>query len=79
MERVTYSVAGGLTDDQLVTLHERAMEVLTTVGMEVGNPGLLAHLAGRPGFRADGTRVRFARELLEECVQESRALGGSWL
>jgi trimethylamine:corrinoid methyltransferase-like protein len=76
MDRVGYGVTGGLTEEQLGTLHERALEALTGVGMEVGNPGLLAFLSGRPGFRADGTRVRFARALLDECVAESRALGG---
>jgi len=76
MARVRYHIDGGLSEDQLDMLHGRALETLASVGMEATNAGLLAFLAGRPGFRVEGQRVRFDRGLLEECVRESRELGG---
>ena len=77
MTRIHYGLAGGLSASELDTLHERAMEVLGTVGFEVSNREMLGFLAARPGFVADGQRLRFSRALLEECVQESRSAGAA--
>jgi trimethylamine---corrinoid protein Co-methyltransferase len=64
-----------MTADQLEQFHEKAMRVLEMNGMEVTNPEILDFFRARPGFRVNGTRLRFERSRVEECVAESRRLG----
>lgn len=77
---------GGLGRAELEALHERAMTVLTEVGLEVGHEETLAFLRARPGFRVEGKIVKPRRALVEECVAAVRARasgraeqkGGEW-
>jgi trimethylamine--corrinoid protein Co-methyltransferase len=79
MGRVRFGISGGLSAEQLQALHQRALEVLDTVGMDVNSPRTLEYLDGRPGFRVQGARVRIDPSLVEECVGLCRARGAGIL
>jgi trimethylamine--corrinoid protein Co-methyltransferase len=68
MAQVRYSVAGGLTAEQLDRLHESALQVIERTGVELGVPELRERISGMPGVRLDGTRVHIAPELIAEHV-----------
>ncbi len=72
--RIQHQLAGGMSPDQLEQFHARAMQVLETNGLEVTNPAIQDFFRARPGYRLDGSRLRFERGLVEECVAESRRL-----
>ena len=71
----SFSISGGLAESQLEGLHQRALVILEKTGLEVTNPEIQAFFTGRPGFYPDGTRLRFAPRLIEECAAQSRRLG----
>jgi trimethylamine--corrinoid protein Co-methyltransferase len=75
---VNYKVSGGLSQEQLEQLNEKALEILETMGMEIESEKTLTFLEGKPGFIIDKHRVRMERKLLESCIEHSRSSNKQW-
>ncbi len=65
--RVVYRVLGAEAEERV---HEAAMEVLETTGVEVQHPRGL-EVAKEAGAAVDGTRVRMGRELVAEAIRRA--------
>ena len=73
MPNINYRIAGGLSDDQLDTIHRTALRVVEEIGVEITHPDMLHALAGRAGVRVDGQIVRFDADLVDGYSKEFRA------
>lgn len=73
MQRVGYTIGGGLTPEQLDAFHRTVLRVMAEVGVEVGSPELLAGAKEDPGASVTGTRVRLEPDLVQGHVDEYRA------
>ena len=57
-----------LTNEGMLKIHENSLHVLETMGMNVNHRRALEVL-GNAGARIDGSRVRFPKTLVEECLK----------
>ena len=68
MNRLIPQVPFLMTEEQLKTLHQRALRILDQVGLKVGDPRLLRRLRGRQGLRWEGNRVMLDPSLVAKLV-----------
>ncbi|HQK92303.1 MAG TPA: trimethylamine methyltransferase family protein [Armatimonadota bacterium] len=68
MPHVTYSLAGGLSDEQIGRMHDEALGLIETVGLHVGHREIRGILADHEGVTVDGEVVRFAPDRVEAAV-----------
>lgn len=66
MPKISWTLTGGLSRDQLDLMHQRALEVLEKVGLEVPHEGVLSILADYQGVSVEKDRVRYKPWLVEE-------------
>jgi trimethylamine:corrinoid methyltransferase-like protein len=64
--KITYNLAGGLQDEQIRHMHEKALHLAEEVGLWVAHEGVLKLLEGRPGVTIRGERVHFSAKLMDE-------------
>jgi len=66
MNNRKYSLAGGLTSDDLNKIYQDALDLLETVGVEVNHRDLQALLSEKPGVKINGKRVCLEPALVEK-------------
>ena len=59
--RITYDLAGGLQENQIRYMHEKALQLAEEVGLLVDHDEVLTMLEGRPGVTIRGRRVLLFR------------------
>jgi len=81
-----------LSDDQIETIHSRALDVLEEIGMDVLNKEAISIYA-KAGAKVEGDRVRIGRDIIEEALKTPPAeftfharnpahniqMGGKWI
>ena len=72
MKLQDYGLAGGLNDAQIRTMHDRAMWLIETSGVQVPHQGLLKLLASQPGVTVKGDMVRFKSSLVSKALAAAR-------
>jgi len=68
--RVEYRLVGGLSDEQLADVHEKAMSLIEKIGLQVEHVGIRKRLADYDGVRIDGDMVTFDPSLVERKLGE---------
>ncbi|MGQ9632543.1 MAG: trimethylamine methyltransferase family protein [bacterium] len=69
MARVNYTLTGGLTREQILRVHEAALDIIQNVGIYVPHDGIRKLLGEHRGVAIDGEVVRFAPYLVEESIK----------
>jgi len=77
MERIAYTIQGGLSMDQLDEIHLVVMRLLSEVGVHVGLPAILRELAGESGVTINDSRVLFDPIVVNEFVDQHREAYGA--
>jgi len=72
MNTLSYTIGGGLSPEQLQRLHRAALRVLEQIGVAVDSEVIRCRVAGQPGVRVDGARLRLAPELVDRLIDEHR-------
>ena len=81
-----------ISDDQIETIHQRSLDVLEEIGMDVLNKEAIT-LYAKAGAKVDGERVRIGRDIVEEALKTPPAefifharnpahsirMGGKWI
>ena len=73
MKRIRYELGGGLAEADLESIRDQVVAVLDRVGVECPHARTLTRIAGEKGIRVEGTRVRFAPELVLKTMAEQKA------
>ncbi|NLX04439.1 MAG: hypothetical protein GXY33_04765 [Phycisphaerae bacterium] len=68
MSRIAWSLAGGLTTQQIQSLHEQALDVLATIGLDISHEPTLRILAEHDGVTIRGARAHFAADVVNRCT-----------
>ncbi len=75
MERIDFSLSGGLSPAQLSVMHEAVVKVLEETGLECQHQPTVEAVTSTPGARFEGGRLKFSRDLIEENIAAARAAG----
>ena len=67
---INYQLVGGLTDDQIADMHNKAMTLIEKIGLVIEHEGIKERLADYDGVHINGSRVTFDRALVEEKLGE---------
>ncbi len=90
--RLTLEPSRVISDDQIETIHNRALDVLEEIGMDVLNKEA-REIYAKAGARVEGERVRIGRDIIEEALKTPPAeftfharnpahtirIGGKWI
>lgn len=68
-QTITYQIAGGLTSDQIQSMHTSALQLVEQVGISVPHRGILALLSGQKGVSIHGEVVCFQPEVVERAMR----------
>jgi trimethylamine--corrinoid protein Co-methyltransferase len=63
---------GGLTQDQINVMHEKALCLIDEVGIHIPHKGILSILSNYSGVKIDNDNVTFSSELVIEALQKSK-------
>jgi trimethylamine--corrinoid protein Co-methyltransferase len=69
MKLADYGLRGGLNPEQIRAMHEKAMWLIETSGIQVPHEGVRKLLAGHDGVRVDKDMVRFQPEVVLEALK----------
>lgn len=68
MPQVTYSLAGGLSPEQIERMHVEALGLIARVGLKVAHEQVRALALEKPGVTVAGEALKFAPELVEAAL-----------
>ncbi|MEN6545135.1 MAG: trimethylamine methyltransferase family protein [Armatimonadia bacterium] len=68
LQKITYSLQGGLSADQVEQMHRAMLGLCGTVGMKVGHAPIRELAARNRGVTDHGGRLTFEAELVEEAI-----------
>ncbi len=66
--KVNYRLTEGLTQDQIKHMHQKALEIIEEIGLEVRHKQVLKRLTQYRGVKVDKNRVRFESWLVDKYV-----------
>ncbi|MDO8587152.1 MAG: trimethylamine methyltransferase family protein [Armatimonadota bacterium] len=72
MKNIRYSLAGGLSQQDVREIHEEALRVLWETGIECRHQKTVDAVGSIAGVKISGDRIRFAPDLVEEYVERAR-------
>lgn len=72
MGRILYRLCGGLSPQQMEEMHAAALDLIQDVGLVVPHAGVRDILTDHDGVRAEGERVCFRSDLVEEALRAAR-------
>jgi trimethylamine:corrinoid methyltransferase-like protein len=72
MKLEDYGLKGGLNQEQIRTMHEKALWLIETSGIQVPHEGVRKLLAGHDGVKVDGDMVRFKPEVVLRALKAAR-------
>jgi len=64
MDIEEFGLSGGLSKEQIDMMHEKAIELVEEVGVQIPHEGILKLLSGHDGVSIEGDTVRFRSNLL---------------
>jgi trimethylamine--corrinoid protein Co-methyltransferase len=67
-----YGLQGGLSPEQIRTMHEKAMWLIETSGIQVPHQGVLKLLAGHDGVKIEKDIVRFRPDLVLRALKAAK-------
>ncbi len=76
---VAFSMAGGLSQQQLQSVRQLTQRLLWEVGLEIDHTEILALLAKHKGVRVRGKRACFDGELFERCLEEQKSQNADYV
>jgi len=72
MDIEEFGLSGGLSKDQIDMMHEKAIELVEEVGVQIPHEGILKLLSGHDGVGIEGDTVRFRSNLVLKALKEAR-------
>ncbi len=69
MKLADYGLKGGLGGDQIQQMHEKAMWLIETSGIQVPHEGVRKLIAGHDGVTVEGDMVRFKPEVVSRALE----------
>lgn len=75
MERLQFSLFGGLSPAQLALLHEALLQILNEVGLACAHPRTVELVTASEGIRYEDGRLKFSPELVEAAIAQARLAG----
>jgi trimethylamine--corrinoid protein Co-methyltransferase len=72
MQLKDYGLTGGLTPRQIQTMHEKALWLIETSGIQVPHEGVRRLIAGHDGVRVEKDMVRFRPEVVLGALEAAR-------
>ena len=67
-----FSLIGGLSKDQIETMHEKALFLVEEVGIQIPHEGIIKLLSDYDGVTIEKNTVRFKSDLVQKALQEAR-------
>ncbi|MDH4179158.1 MAG: trimethylamine methyltransferase family protein [Armatimonadota bacterium] len=75
MERIEFSLSGGLSPAQVQMIHDAVLTVLEETGLACEHPPTVEAATSTPGVRFENGRLKFAPEVVEDRIARARAAG----
>ena len=75
VERIQFSLAGGLSASQIQVIHDSVLEILANVGMACEHEPTAAAVSAHEGISFRDRRLRFASAVVEDSIERLRAIG----
>lgn len=75
MERIRFGLSGGLSQSQVVMIHEAVLKILAETGLACAHEPTLEAVGETPGVRVEEGRLKFSAEVVEERIARARAAG----
>lgn len=72
MKNISYSLHGGLSQNDLREIHAEALKVLWETGIECKHQKTLDAVGSISGVKVMGDRIRFSNDLVEQYVEKAR-------
>ena len=69
MKKVSYELSGGLSQQQLQTIHEKALDMLDNIGIKIPHKQTLDILREHDGVRVEGDIVYFPAQLVNKLTK----------
>lgn len=67
-----FKLMGGLSKEQMDTLHEKALFLVENVGIDIPHEGILKKLANYSGVTINGQNVKFKSDLVTRALNEAK-------
>ncbi len=67
-----YKLKGGLTEEQIELMHEKALHLIENEGVNVPHDGILNILSNYDGVKIENRTVRFKPGLVEKAIREAK-------
>ena len=67
-----FKLSGGLTEEQIKLMHEKALWLVEKVGVHIPHEGIIRLLSNYDGVRIDEDRVTFRSDLVSKALKESK-------
>jgi trimethylamine:corrinoid methyltransferase-like protein len=75
MERIKFSLSGGLTSAQIKVIHEAVVRTLSETGVACAHRPTIEAVTAQPGVTYEQGRFKFAPETVEAAIESCRAAG----
>ena len=75
MDRIQFSLAGGLSSSQIQVIHDSVVEILAKVGLACEHEPTAAAVSSHEGMSFREGRLRFTPAVVEESIERLRAIG----
>ncbi len=75
MERIGFSLSGGLRPNHIQMIHDAVLRILADVGIACQHEPTVAAVTAEEGIAFSDGRLRFAAEVVEESIEGLRARG----
>jgi len=72
MKLADYGLKGGLNQDQIQRMHEKAMWLIATSGIQVSHEGVRQLIAGHDGVTVEKDIVRFKPEVVQKALKAAK-------
>lgn len=67
-----YYLTGGLTDEDMDSMHNAMLDIIENVGLRVPHEGILKLLGGREGVKIEDNIVKFKPYLVEKAISDMK-------
>ncbi len=75
MERIQFSLSGGLDSDHIQTIHDAVLRILADVGIACKHEPTAGAVSAEEGISYSDGRLKFAPETVEQAIERVRANG----
>jgi trimethylamine:corrinoid methyltransferase-like protein len=75
MERIRFTLVGGLSADHLGLVHEAVLRILSGIGLACEHPQTVEAVRAGGGVRYEGGRLKFSSDLVNATIEQMRRAG----